>query len=60
MRERLFERFVRGHPGGDGLGVGLALSRELAVACGGSLRLVDDGATTFVLQLPPVPAVVDA
>jgi len=55
-RERLFQRFERLGKNGQGLGLGLALSRELAEACGGRLFLVDDPTVTiFRLELPPVP-----
>ena len=50
---RLFEPFVSG-AGGDGTGLGLTISRELAAAHGGELRLVETGptGTTFELRLP--------
>jgi signal transduction histidine kinase len=55
-RERLFQRFERLGSNGQGLGLGLALSRELAEACGGRLFLVEDARVTiFRLELPPVP-----
>lgn len=44
-----------GAPSGDGLGLGLALSHELARSNGGTLEHVDDGThTVFRLRLPPV------
>ncbi len=55
LRERVFERFERVGAQGDGLGLGLALARELAVACGGTLRCHDDGSTLFELVLPALP-----
>jgi len=60
VRAHLFEPFVSGS--GGGTGVGLALSRGLAEAQGGTLRLeVGEAGTRFVLSLPlgPVPEVVD-
>jgi signal transduction histidine kinase len=56
LRERVFERWERAHATGDGLGLGLALARELAAACGGSLRCDDDGSTLFRCELRPLPA----
>lgn len=56
LRNRLFQRFVRGRTGGTGSGLGLYLSRELASCQGGTLGL-DDGAgggARFHLGLPPV------
>ncbi len=57
-RPRLFERFQRGAAAGKtrGVGLGLALSRDLARALGGDLVVVEDPAhTVFRLTLPPVP-----
>ncbi|HRJ47090.1 MAG TPA: ATP-binding protein [Opitutaceae bacterium] len=56
-RERLFERFYRAERDGareGGHGLGLALSRQIARAHGGELRLGDAGAgeVTFELVLP--------
>lgn len=55
----VFERFYRGgsrrHDEGAGTGVGLAISRAIAVAHGGSLRATSDGegrGAEFVLTLP--------
>jgi signal transduction histidine kinase len=55
LRARVFERFERAGAKGAGLGLGLALSSELARACGGRLLLIDDGhETVFRLELPAV------
>lgn len=53
LSERLFEPFVSGRAS-DGTGLGLTISRELAVSHGGDLTLVDTGpeGTTFELRLP--------
>lgn len=53
IAERLFEAFVSGR-GADGAGLGLTISRELAVNNGGTLSLVETGptGTTFELRLP--------
>lgn len=56
LRERIFERFERARHGGQGIGLGLALSRELARAMGGELTCGDDGReTVFALALPAAP-----
>lgn len=50
-RERIFLRFVTTRPGGNGLG--LATSRDIAQAHGGTLALRGDGpGAEFVLTLP--------
>jgi len=50
----IFERFSRAPRGPDGHGLGLSLSRELARAHGGELRLVssEEGWTTFRVTIP--------
>jgi signal transduction histidine kinase len=49
--EHLFEAFYTTKP--DGTGLGLAVSRELTVNMGGSLRFLNDGpGTTFEIELP--------
>jgi signal transduction histidine kinase len=67
--ERIFEPFVQGErrpPGHSGLGIGLALVKELAAKQGGSIRATSRGAglgAEFVIDLPALasgstPAVV--
>ncbi|HEY9786210.1 MAG TPA: ATP-binding protein [Candidatus Obscuribacterales bacterium] len=56
-RKRLFQPFSQGARGKEvssGTGLGLYLSREIVVACGGELTLVDDAGAgaTFVIVLP--------
>ncbi|HYC67123.1 HAMP domain-containing sensor histidine kinase [Brevundimonas sp.] len=53
LSDQLFEPFVSGRSS-DGTGLGLTISRELAVRHGGDLALVDTGpqGTTFELRLP--------
>lgn len=59
-RERIFDRFYRGDPARtrnvEGLGLGLSLSREIARAHGGALKLdrTPPGQTAFTLTLPIV------
>jgi two-component system C4-dicarboxylate transport sensor histidine kinase DctB len=55
IRERLFTPFATGKATGSGLG--LWLSRRLAVEANGTLELLDaDGGATFRLRLPHAPA----
>jgi signal transduction histidine kinase len=53
LRDQLFDPFVSGRAS-EGTGLGLTISRELAVGHGGDLALVDTGprGTTFELRLP--------
>lgn len=50
LRDRLFEPFVTGKPGGTGLG--LALCQRLAERMGGEVRLVSAQPALFRLRLP--------
>lgn len=66
LRQRIFERFVRGGgDGGRGSGLGLAIVRAVAASHGGTVTLAEPGTavgTRFVIDLPlegapvPVPA----
>lgn len=54
--ERIFERFCRAHEGGpqEGAGLGLSLTREIIVAHGGEVWVMEsgpDGLTTFCAKL---------
>ncbi|WP_307701157.1 sensor histidine kinase [Variovorax paradoxus] len=51
---RLFEPFVSSKPAGTGLGLGLAISAQLARAMDGTLRAANlpDGGACFVVDLP--------
>jgi len=53
-RERIFERFVRLHPGSDGAGLGLPTARWIAEAHGGELVLESSGpgGSCFSVGLP--------
>lgn len=53
-RERVFRPYQRNGqpPGGEGSGLGLWVSRELATRMGGSLSYRHDGGSCFVLELP--------
>ncbi|MBL8212375.1 MAG: HAMP domain-containing histidine kinase [Bryobacterales bacterium] len=56
VRERLFEPFVTAGKQ-DGLGLGLALSRQTVLDHGGDLRLLDPPAgASFLIRLPAVDA----
>jgi signal transduction histidine kinase len=59
-QKRIFEPFERGSGSGEvkGLGLGLAISRQLAQAHGGQLGVISDGQTgsIFSLTLPLVAA----
>jgi signal transduction histidine kinase len=58
LRERIFERFVRGNSGGlgpPGAGLGLYICRELIEGRGGSLRLestAEGEGSTFAIRFP--------
>jgi signal transduction histidine kinase len=57
-RLRLFEPGVSGKPGGQSLGLGLAICRELARAAGGEISVSSPltGSTLFRVALPPAAA----
>jgi signal transduction histidine kinase len=57
-QEQLFERFYRGEgSGAHGSGIGLAISRELAMRMGGGIELDSTpGETRFTLVLPAAPS----
>ena len=53
LRDRLFEPFVRGRSGGQGLGLGLHLVRRLVEAHGGTVTCRSgEGRVSFVVFLP--------
>ena len=65
--ERVFEMFVRGEHADEraqnGLGIGLALARQLTEMHGGSLHATSDGigrGSQFTLRLPLVNGHLDA
>jgi two-component system NtrC family sensor kinase len=54
VKARIFDWFFTTKPPGEGTGLGLAVSREILHAHGGTLRLEDTpgGGATFVLNIP--------
>lgn len=53
VRERIFERFVRCDPAGDGAGLGLAIARWIAEVHGGAVHVEDAGpGARFTLRIP--------
>ena len=60
MLERVFDPFVReSHTSAEGLGIGLALVRNLVSTHGGTITAYSDGpgrGSAFVVELPLVPA----
>jgi signal transduction histidine kinase len=62
-RSRIFERFYRGRSARsiEGVGLGLAISREICEVLGGRIELVGNGpATWFRVRIPQQPARADA
>jgi CheY-like chemotaxis protein len=55
LRERIFEPYFTTKPAGVGTGIGLAISRNVAMGHGGDLRLEDGPGARFVLALPAAP-----
>jgi two-component system sensor histidine kinase TctE len=56
LRERVFERFVRGSTAGEGCGLGLAIAREIAERHGGVAQLMSAAPHGCIarLTLPPI------
>jgi CheY-like chemotaxis protein len=52
LRERIFEPYFTTKPAGVGTGIGLAISRDVALAHGGTLTLREGPGARFVLSLP--------
>ena len=60
-RARLFERFASGHPLRDGTGIGLVITRQIALMHGGALHVdtVAGRGTTIIMTLPDTRGMVD-
>jgi nitrogen fixation/metabolism regulation signal transduction histidine kinase len=61
MRERIFHGFITTKP--EGAGIGLSLARQIALAHGGDLRLVDQSepwSSEFLFRLPGRKELVDS
>jgi signal transduction histidine kinase len=58
-QKRIFEPFERGSGEVKGLGLGLAISRQLAEAHGGRLGVISDGKTGSIFSLT-LPLIVGA
>lgn len=58
MREKIFDRHVRGANSYDGTGLGLAIVQAIATAHGGQARVADNrvGHTVMLLEIPAAPA----
>ena len=53
LRATLFEPFITTRAAGEGMGLGLSISRDIVEWHGGSLRLLPEGpGATFVVTLP--------
>lgn len=61
LHEQVFNRFYQVQQGNargfEGLGVGLTITRAVAEACGGNVKVVDSRkGCKILLELPPIPA----
>jgi signal transduction histidine kinase len=54
LRDKIFDPFFAGHPGGPGAGLGLRISREIVEGLGGTLSFESgpESGTTFRVTLP--------
>jgi signal transduction histidine kinase len=54
IKPKIFDWFFSTKPPGEGTGLGLAVSREIVLVHGGSMRLEDTpgGGATFVIEIP--------
>lgn len=62
LQQRIFDPFVRGDDGSDGVGLGLATVKRLVERHGGTIGIhsVPDHGSTFVVELPLARAVTHA